>query len=465
MVHSRIFLLCCCFLIFQIIHAEGGAGTQCKDPDEPKYIWIASNITANSLDSACSQVFAQFSQTSPNYTSYRSELVTEAKGACYAKHKTFGSEVVYVNPLRQNNPKFDLPPCKDDGCPTEGTSQSAFFRRNGELFNMSSEICINKCLYEFKDPIIGQEVRSDGFITTVFTGTAKSRQSKCPLDTPTSEPVPPLNPCKSKNDKTGKYEDKDYCDAPPDGCPSGYTSGTFNGKKICVKKDTNDKDNCKPTVSEPYKCMDNQPDKPKDPDKDGNCENGKIQVIIGSTLKCVTKEVPPDPDKNCPSGYVKQTYENVSVCVPDNQRPDSNNNCPLNTSLKTLADGTKVCSSGNGDDDNGAGASEPSGNGGDGGDGNDSGTCDPKKDFLCQDFDLPTDQKLNVKEVDLPEIDENKISWSQSCPADETVNVMGKTYAFKYNDACNFLSNYIHPLMVALGYLTGAFIIVGAARK
>ncbi|ESK51864.1 virulence factor TspB C-terminal domain-related protein [Acinetobacter tjernbergiae] len=465
MVYSRIFLFSCLCYVIQIVHA-GTAAKQCKEPDEPQYVWQASSIIANSLESACTQAFSTLPTSyQQNYKFTRSELKTASTGTCYAKHNTLDVEITYVNPVRISNPDFTLPPCKDSGCPLEGTSTSAFFRRNGELFSMSSEICINKCLFEFKDPIIGQEVRTDGHITTVFTGNATSRESKCPLDTPVEEPQPPLNSCKKKDDKTGKYVDKDYCDAPPDGCPSGYTSGTFNGKKVCVKKDTNDKDNCKPTVSEPYKCMDNQPDKPKDPDKDGNCESGKIQVIIGSTLKCVTKEVPPDPDKNCPDGYIKQTYEGTSVCVPNNQRPDANNNCPLNTVLTTTADGTKVCRGGNNNND--GGASEPTGDGDGDGDGNGNGTCDPKKDFLCQDYNLPNadDFKLQVNEVNLPEIDENKISWSKTCPVDSSVTVMNHTYKFSYSKLCGFLTDYINPLMNAFGYLSGAFIIIGAARK
>lgn len=345
-------------------------------------------------------------------------------------------------------------------CPPKDTVFSgAGLRRNGELFTPPATICISKCLYDFSDAMASQEVRTDGSITTLFYGDAKSLYAQCSVDDKDDIP-PPLNPCKTKNDK-GEFVDKDYCDAPPDGCPEGYIQGMFNGKKICVKQDKNDKDNCKPTVSDPYKCLPNKPT-PESPDQDGNCKPPKVKTMMGTTAYCTEPELPPNPDGSCPKGYVKQTYDGTSICVPDNQRPDGSDNCPLNTTLTTLPDGSKVCRGGNGDDA-GGGASEPVGGDGEGG----SGDCNPETDFLCKDFDLPNpdDTKLNVSDIQIPDLDENKISWSEQCPADATATFSGKSYSFSYDKACSFLSTYIHPLMVAFGYLSGAFILIGAVRK
>lgn len=338
MVYSRFFLFSCLLCIFQQVTHSAYYLT---------YDFKGQSYT--DLNTAC---LAAVKKLSPNYTVKEIQLKPNSTDVFYCFYQITGS--------RLYAPVYE----KLDNCPPAGTNNgTASFRKNGELFTAPSSVCINKCLYDFKNPVIGQEVRSDGHITTVFVGTAISKYSSCPTDTANDDP-PPLNPCKKKDDK-GNFVDKDYCDAPPDGCPSGYIQGMFNGKKICVKQDQNNKDNCKPTVADPYKCSPNKPDEPKDPDQDGKCPEGKVQVIIGSTLKCVTPEVPPDPDGKCPKDYVKQVYEGVSMCVPNNQRPDAGNNCPLNTTLTTLPDGSKVCK-GNGDNDGGGGASEPTGGDGDG---------------------------------------------------------------------------------------------------
>ena len=443
MVYSRIFLFSCLLCIFQQVNAS----TQCTSTT---YQVLSPNLgTFQSLSSACSAVHNHMKTNQPDQE-WKSQQIQGNAGISYCR------EYVSTGQYDNHVAVYEIPSTNACDCPAKDSIHSgAGLRKNGELFTPPSTICINKCLYDFSTAMAAQEVRNDGTITTLFYGDAKSLASQCSVDTEDDTP-PPINPCRTRNAQ-GQFVDRDYCDAPPNGCPSGYIQGMFNGRKICVKQDTNNQDNCRATPSDPYRCLPDRPQEPTNPNNEGNCENGTVQVIIGTTLKCVTPEVPPNPNGDCPNNYVKQTYDGVSTCVPDNQRPDNNNNCPLNTSIKTLPDGTSVCSS-NGGNDNGSGASEPTGESG-------SGQCNPETDFLCKDFDLPVDQKLDVKDVDLPEIDENKISWSQSCPADETVNVMGKTYAFKYNDACNFLSTYIHPLMVALGYLTGALIIVGAARK
>ncbi|EYT12875.1 hypothetical protein J595_03997 [Acinetobacter sp. 1592897] len=45
----------------------------------------------------------------------------------------------------------------------------------------------------------------------------------CPPD----QPPPPI--------KSGCQNNATYCDMPPTGCGSGYVSGSYNGKQICVK--------------------------------------------------------------------------------------------------------------------------------------------------------------------------------------------------------------------------------------
>lgn len=445
MVYSRIFLfgLLCCF--FQIANASES--------------YFEYKSLDNKIFSTANEMCAYYIPVSPFNTDYTyngtyrivdnmANTVPPAIGlrvACSLKNRSSQSttETVGGNVVGSTN-----------NCPAQGENiGSLSFRRNGELFDPPPTVCKEQCLYDFSNAVAAQEVRTDGSITTLFQGDAISLHQRCSVDTEDETP-PPINPCKTTNSQ-GQIVDKDYCDAPPEGCPSGYITGMFNGKKICVKQDQNDRDNCTPTLSDPYRCLPNQPNEPVPPNEDGSCAQGTVKVLVGTTYQCKTQEVPPNPDSSCPSGYIKQTYDNVSVCVPDNQIPDANNNCPLNTSLVTLSDGSKVCRSGN--DDGGGGASEPTGSGG--------GSCDPSKDWLCKDFDLPDTTNLTINELELPDIDENKISWAQQCPPDETVTLLGKSYAFSYATTCSFLSTYIHPLFVAFGYFSGAMIIIGAVRK
>lgn len=445
LVYSRIFLFVCLYSFFQIIFAN-----QCTSVSYQ--VNAPLNKTFTSLSSACSAVHAYYMNLEPK--TWVSSIIQGSAGVHYCRERVPSGQ------FDDRVSVYEIQESTQCECQPKDTNMgSAFLRRNGELFTPPAQICRSKCLYDFSNAAASQEVRSDGSITTVFVGDAISLQAQCPQDTDDDTP-PPLNPCRTRNAQ-GQFVDKDYCDAPPTGCPSGYVPAMFNGKKICVKQETNDRDNCRPTVAEPYKCLPNQPDAPEGPNDDGNCTPPKIRAIIGTTVSCLTPETPPNPDGSCPKNYVKQTYDGISTCVPDNQRPDADNNCPLNTALTTLPDGSKVCRSGNGNGDGNGGASEPVGT--EGG----SGDCDPKKDFLCLEADMPNSdsEKLTVNELQLPDLDENKLSWSKSCPAPQVLDLSFKTYRFEYSRLCSFLTDYVNPIMIALGYLSGAFIIIGAVRK
>ncbi|MFH7353759.1 hypothetical protein L1A70_18365 [Acinetobacter bereziniae] len=69
---------------------------------------------------------------------------------------------------------------------------------------------------------------------------AKNTGAKCSVETPKGEDKP-VN-------KDGCKNNESYCDKPSTGCPSGYTSGSFNGKQICVK---NNPDPTKPNPNDP----------------------------------------------------------------------------------------------------------------------------------------------------------------------------------------------------------------------
>ncbi|EYT14185.1 hypothetical protein J595_03226 [Acinetobacter sp. 1592897] len=55
-----------------------------------------------------------------------------------------------------------------------------------------------------------------------------NRMSDGSIYCPPDQPPPPI--------KSGCQNNATYCDMPPTGCGSGYVSGSYNGKQICVKK-------------------------------------------------------------------------------------------------------------------------------------------------------------------------------------------------------------------------------------
>ena len=101
--------------------------------------------------------------------------------------------------------------------------------------------CYKGCKY--KNPSMTGDTTSDSMKLMFGDGV---KDSSCPAtateapDTPYPDNVtPPKDGCKNG---------ESYCDKPPTGCPSGYTSGSFNGKQICVK---NNPDPTKPNPNDP----------------------------------------------------------------------------------------------------------------------------------------------------------------------------------------------------------------------
>ncbi|WP_427927390.1 virulence factor TspB C-terminal domain-related protein [Acinetobacter sp.] len=128
--------------------------------------------------------------------------------------------------------------------------------------------CYNGCKY--KDPIIAGE--SDNQFKISFANPVKD--SSCPAtsdlpDTPYPDNVtPPADGCKSG---------EAYCDKPPTGCPTGYTSGSFNGKQICVK---NNPDPTKPNPNDPN----NNPNNSK-------FDDSKIIAAINASKDAITSSI------------------------------------------------------------------------------------------------------------------------------------------------------------------------------
>lgn len=85
-------------------------------------------------------------------------------------------------------------------------------------------------------------------------------------------------------------------------------------------------------------------------------------------------------------------------------------------------------------------------------------------DWTQNDSELPENQTNEVTELPIPELQENAISWSASCPPDVQVpiNLYGQssTLTFSWSPWCQLL-NIIKPAIIASAYIGAAFIVLG----
>lgn len=104
-------------------------------------------------------------------------------------------------------------------------------------------VCANSCIHKFD--FLGDSTGDAVNGPVTFKGKYVSTDTQC--TSPTQGPVDTLNGTKTPS-SDGCKNGEAYCDKPPSGCPSGYTSGSFNGKQICVK---NNPDPTKPNPNDP----------------------------------------------------------------------------------------------------------------------------------------------------------------------------------------------------------------------
>lgn len=85
-------------------------------------------------------------------------------------------------------------------------------------------------------------------------------------------------------------------------------------------------------------------------------------------------------------------------------------------------------------------------------------------DWTQNDSELPNTEINQVTELPIPELQENAISWSSSCPPDVQVpvNLYGQssTLTFSWSPWCQLL-NVIKPAIIASSYIGAAFIVLG----
>lgn len=127
--------------------------------------------------------------------------------------------------------------------------------------------CYKGCKY--RNPSMTGDTTSDSMKLMFGDGV---KDSSCP-ETATEPPntpypdnvTPPTDGCKNG---------EAYCDKPTTGCPSGYTSGSFNGKQICVK---NSSDPTKPN--------------PNDPNNMTNFDDSRIIAAINDSKTAITNSI------------------------------------------------------------------------------------------------------------------------------------------------------------------------------
>lgn len=211
-------------------------------------------------------------------------------------------------------------------CPVPNYPMVLWFKSAPDVSPTSVPVrrCVNGCTYTGSGRAIET---SNGHWSTILTATGDNANcSDANTDTPppkcdTKDPygscyVPPNDNCFRASDgsiycpdnqqpplQQGCENGATYCKRPPDGCGSGYVSGSFNGEQLCVKSDPSNPPD---------------PEEPEEPEEPNQC-----------TASYCPK---PDQGKDCPDGYYTSTYNGQKICVKDNPTPNQPNpNDPNNT--------------------------------------------------------------------------------------------------------------------------------------
>ncbi|MFW2172541.1 hypothetical protein ACG95N_03285 [Acinetobacter guillouiae] len=135
-------------------------------------------------------------------------------------------------------------------------------------------VCANSCVHKFDFLGSGEGDSTNGPVS--FKGKYVSTAQTC--TSPTQGPTDTLNGTKTPTSE-GCKSGEAYCDKPTTGCPSGYTSGSFNGKQICVK---NNPDPTKPNPNDPNNGNGNG---------GGKFDDSKIIAAINDSKTSITNSI------------------------------------------------------------------------------------------------------------------------------------------------------------------------------
>ncbi|MDN5695181.1 MAG: hypothetical protein L0G61_00615 [Staphylococcus equorum] len=175
------------------------------------------------------------------------------------------------------------------------------------LSSVPKNVCHQGCTYS--SPSLGSGASNDSLkidygnpIDNQCTGSLPS------IPRPPSIPDPSDTQCKSG---------EAYCDKPTTGCPSGYTSGTFNGKQICVK---NNPDPTKPN--------------PNDPNNNSNnskFDDSKIIAAINASKDAITSSINNSVNSiNSSISSINQSITTVANAVTGTTNAVNNNTNAVN---------------------------------------------------------------------------------------------------------------------------------------
>lgn len=266
-------------------------------------------------------------------------------------------------------------------------------------------------------------------------GIQNGKSCSAPTDLGGAKPKPPYNPEPPKDPppppKKGCDDGQAICEQPDGGCGDGYTTGTFNGKSMCI---ANGKPNNNP---------------PADNGGGGNSDNSSSG---GGTPNSGGS----NPNASIPNPYLPNTTPITSSSgAGGGGATSSNGSSSANGNHANGGDnGTGGVSfgghvNGNPNSSNAIGG-KPDGKG-DGKTGKDdkgNGGNDDKGDGDYP--DIPDNPELPL--VDLGKnlnLSEKIFNSNKSCPADRTLTLSSLTYTFKFSQWCSYLSIFGYLILIA----------------
>ena len=454
------------------------------------YIQSYQNITTSSTFSeACSKLASHFTSTLSDNGLYSYSVGAGLKST-YCPIKRSDGALLHNDIIMSSN-----------SCPSTVTStpisvpnwdkwtldqSDAYYAKNVN----GKTACYQGCRY--KDPSMGGTPPE-----MHLTYGSPVEDSSCPPDSTTkpSTPVPDGTPPQPTECKNASGSDS-YCDKPPTGCPSGYTSGSFNNKEICVKNST-DPDPTKPNP--------NDPNNGGGGDGEGNCngtnncntnnfDDSKIVSAIeslkssinsaissmtnalSSAISSVTSAVNASADKvkaavdanTAATNSVKTSVDANTTAVNANgdkvKSAVDSNTAAVNANgdkIKGAVDANTTAVNANGDkvkgavDENTAAVKEG------------NGLLSDIKNWLTSTDGVQGEAGLlTIDQIEL-EPQQDKFQWSAQCPApiEKTTSIIGYswTYSFSFDSWCSVLARLSNYFVFAATF--GACLIIAGVRN
>ncbi|KXZ67579.1 Chromosome partition protein Smc [Acinetobacter venetianus] len=150
----------------------------------------------------------------------------------------------------------------------------------------SSTVCYQGCRY--KDPAMTGEEGSDLMALQYANPT---QDTSCPNTSENPPTIPPDNYEPPQTDCKNSAGSDSYCTKPSTGCPTGYSSGTYNGQQICIKNS-----NTNPNPNDPNNQTDPPDPKPNTGDMSGvinaiNNAKNELKAAIQAQTNALTASI------------------------------------------------------------------------------------------------------------------------------------------------------------------------------